>query len=61
MDPEKMYPRTDDRATVYLKSVVKNPNIIVGDFTMYHDFVKTRGSLNMEMCCITIRLTMTDL
>ena len=40
MDPEKMYPRTDDRATVYLKSVVKNPNIIVGDFTMYHDFVK---------------------
>jgi|GEM_PF-64792 len=37
--PEKMYPRSGDKATVYLKSVVKNPNIRVGDFTMYNDFV----------------------
>jgi len=28
-----------DRETVYLKNVVTNPNIIVGDYTMYHDFV----------------------
>ena len=36
---KKIYPRTGDKETVYLKSVVTNPNIIVGDFTMYNDFV----------------------
>ena len=37
--PEKqIYPRTGDRQTVYLKNVVVNPNIIVGDYTMYNDF-----------------------
>ena len=39
MNPEKIYPRTNDRETVYLKNVIKNPNILVGDFTMYNDFV----------------------
>jgi len=39
MNPEKIFPRTNDDATVYLKNVVTNPNITVGDFTMYHDFV----------------------
>ena len=39
MNPEKIYPRTNDHETVYLKSVVKNPSIIVGNFTMYNDFV----------------------
>ena len=39
MNPEKIYPRTNDRETVYLKSVVKNPGIPVGDFTIYNDFV----------------------
>ena len=28
-----------DKETVYLKSVVTDPNITVGDFTMYNDFV----------------------
>lgn len=37
--PEKqIYPRTGDRQTVYLKNVVANPNITVGDYTMYNDF-----------------------
>ena len=36
---KKIYPRSNDRETVYLKSVVNNPNIIVGDYTMYNDFV----------------------
>ncbi len=40
MNPEKIYPRTNDYETVYLKNVVKDPSIIVGDFTMYNDFVK---------------------
>ena len=39
MHPEKHYPRTGDRETVYLKQVITNPNIRVGDFTMYHDFI----------------------
>lgn len=36
---KSIYPRTGDKETVYLKDVVSNPNIIVGDFTMYNDFV----------------------
>lgn len=36
---DKIYPRTNDSETVYLKNVVTNPNIIVGDYTMYNDFV----------------------
>ena len=38
--PEKQtYPRTGDRQTVYLKNVVTDPNITVGDYTVYNDFV----------------------
>lgn len=37
---QKIYPRSKDKETVYLKSVITNPNIIVGDYTMYNDFVK---------------------
>ena len=38
--PEKnIYPRTGDRQTVYLKNTITNPAIIVGEYTMYHDFV----------------------
>lgn len=36
---KKIYPRTGDRQTIYLKSVITNPNITVGDYTMYNDFV----------------------
>ena len=39
MNPENIYPRTNDHETVYLKNVIKNPNILVGNFTMYNDFV----------------------
>lgn len=35
----KIYPRTNDRQTVYLNAVVRNPNIEVGDYTIYNDFV----------------------
>ena len=38
--PEKIYPRTGDKQTIYLKNAITNPNIKVGDYTMYHDFVK---------------------
>ena len=39
MDKQKIYPRSKDRETVYLKNVVTDPTIIVGDYTMYNDFV----------------------
>lgn len=35
----KIYPRAGDKQTVYLKNVITNPNIQVGDFTFYNDFV----------------------
>lgn len=35
----KIYPRTGDKETVYLNSVVTDPNISVGEYTMYNDFV----------------------
>ena len=39
--PEKIiYPRTGDKATIYLKNVISSPNIMVGDYTMYNDFVQ---------------------
>lgn len=38
--PDKnIYPRTGDKQTIYLKNVITNPNISVGDYTMYNDFV----------------------
>ena len=36
----KIYPRTGDAQTVYLRSVVRDPSIQVGDYTMYNDFVR---------------------
>ena len=35
---QKIYPRSNDKETIYLKSVITNPNIIVGDYTIYNDF-----------------------
>ena len=36
---EKMYPRSNDYQTVYLKNVITDPSIVVGDYTMYNDFI----------------------
>lgn len=35
----KTYPRTSDYQTIYLNTIINNPNIIVGDYTIYNDFV----------------------
>jgi len=35
----KTYPRINDFQTIYLNTVIKNPNIIGGDYTIYNDFV----------------------
>ena len=37
---QKIYPRSNDKETLYLKNVISNPNIIIGDYTMYNDFVR---------------------
>ena len=34
-----IYPRSNDFQTIYLNMVIKNPAIIVGDYTIYNDFV----------------------
>lgn len=39
MKPERIYPRSSDQQTIYLKNVITDPSILVGDFTMYNDFV----------------------
>ncbi len=37
-DPNCRYPLPDYQRLVYLKTIVTNPNIIVGDYTYYDDF-----------------------
>lgn len=36
---DKLYPRTGDTQTGYLKNLISRPNIELGDFTIYNDFV----------------------
>ena len=35
----EVFPRAGDTQTVYLKNVITDPNIVVGEYTMYNDFV----------------------
>jgi len=36
--PDVKYPLVEQTRLVYLKNIIKNPNIIVGDYTYYDDF-----------------------
>lgn len=45
IDSNKIYPIDIDKSIVYLKNVVKNPNIEIGDYTFYHD---TNNLLDFE-------------
>ena len=36
---KNIYPRTGDKQTIYLKNVITDDAIIVGEYTMYNDFV----------------------
>ncbi len=38
MDSGKLYPRTGDKQTIYLKNAITQPNITVGEYTIYNDF-----------------------
>lgn len=44
---KSIYPRTGDTQTVYLKNVITRPNIEVGDYTMYNDFVNDPSSCDI--------------
>lgn len=35
----KIYPRSNDKQTIYLKPVITDMNIEVGDYTIYNDYV----------------------
>lgn len=37
-DSDVVYPRKNDKSICYLKNIIKNPNIMIGEFTFYHDF-----------------------
>jgi virginiamycin A acetyltransferase len=39
MTTQKIYPRANDTQTIYLNQVINNPNILIGDYTIYNDFV----------------------
>ena len=39
MGRPKIYPRSQGHSTVYLKNVITDPTIAVGDYTTYDDFV----------------------
>ena len=41
-DSKKLYPRTGDTQTIYLKNAITSPDIVVGDYTMYNDFADNR-------------------
>lgn len=56
---KRIYPRTGDQETIYLKKVITDPNISVGEYTMYNDFVNNPVDLREIMCYITIQSTMT--
>lgn len=38
-EADKIYPRTGDTQTVYLKNVIRGAGIEAGDYTIYNDFV----------------------
>ena len=37
-DPTTRFPLGEEAGIVFLNTLIKNPNIIVGDYTYYHDF-----------------------
>lgn len=51
----KRYPRPHDKQIVYLKDVITGPNIEIGDYTIYNDFVHDPCDFEKTMCFTTIR------
>lgn len=40
MQTKEIYPRKDDKATLYLKNVIIKSDILVGEHSIYNDFEK---------------------
>lgn len=55
MNHKKIYPRSGDNQTVYLKSVITRPNIEVGDFTITMILRMILVTLRRITCCIITR------
>lgn len=53
-DSTKIYPRSEDKQIVYLKNVITNPNIEVGDFTFYNDFVNNPQDFEKKQCIVSL-------
>lgn len=49
-DASLVYPRPHDKSIVYLKNVISSPNIEVGDYTIYNDFVN--GPEHFQQDCV---------
>lgn len=46
---KKIYPRTGDKQTVYLNAVIKDPQIEVGDYTIYNDLLKSLSTYTFPL------------
>ena len=55
---KKIYPHSKDKDTIYLKSIISNPNIIVGDYIMYNDFIREPTDFEKTMYCTNIQSIM---
>lgn len=49
-----IYPRTNDLQTIYLNAVIDNPDIKVGDYTIYNDFVNDPVQFGEEQRIISL-------
>ena len=47
----KIYPRTGDKQTIYLNAVIKDPQIEVGDYTIYNHYPIHREKLIIGKFC----------
>lgn len=56
----KLYPRSNDTQTIYLKNVITRPNINVGDYTIYNDFINDPRKFEENNYYIITQSTMTN-
>lgn len=47
-NPDVIYPIDDIKSIVYLKTIIKNPQIVVGDYAYYEDY---ESVYNFEKMC----------
>lgn len=55
----KLYPHPGDKQIIYLKEVITKPEIRVGEYTIYHDFVNDPTEFEKNNVLYQYRLIMT--